>query len=54
MAQCAAGLGSEPLDVEVAIGVMDGVPAEMDGYKVVKTLREHVWQALVKGAEGCV
>jgi hypothetical protein len=51
VAQCAAELGATALDLETALGVMEGVPAEMGAYHEVKALRGHAWNALVKHVE---
>jgi hypothetical protein len=51
VAQCATKLGVTAMDLETALGLTEAVPAEMDAYGEVKTLREHAWVALVKNVK---
>jgi hypothetical protein len=51
MAQCVKELGATPMHLATALGMMEGLPAEMDAYPEVRALREQAWTALVKYVE---
>jgi hypothetical protein len=51
VAQSATELGATAMDLQMALGVMEAVPAEMCAYPEIKTLREHSWNALVERVE---
>jgi hypothetical protein len=46
--QWAAELGVKATDLQAALSVMEVVPAEVDAYPEIKTLREHAWSTLIK------